>query len=355
MRLPNKYETALIILTIFGAIIRFWSIGLQYTNFDEQFTQWWAHPTLSPWQIFWVSLTDDYTPPLHYLAVYLSQSLFGVTAESLRYPSAIAGILTIPVSYYIGKLYKDELFGVMCAAFICTLYPMVYYSNFGRAYAFGILFIGIAFYYFLRILDGDNSAAVWFGLTAPLALWSHLYTAIPIGLMGFYILYEIIKKNRYLWAAILLPVILCAPLTNLMMAGLFGRGSAISAYGAKPFDLFVIGPLDMYGYAALVFIPIIVYEVWKHKDDIRITLPFVITFVTVAITFSLLKVMAIVPHYLVYIPMLLIIPVVIPFYGAVKDINMEKYSVYVTMSIITIINFYQIGLLLTMQRLPAPM
>jgi 4-amino-4-deoxy-L-arabinose transferase-like glycosyltransferase len=337
---------ALLFLILIGAFIRFYAIGLQTMNFDEEFTIMFAHPTLSSWYIFLTALTSDYTPPLHYLAVHLSLLIFGVSAEALRYPSAVAGVLTIPVAYLIGNEYKDELFGLIGAGFITTLYPMVYYSDFGRAYAFGILFVGLASWFFFRILKGDTHADIWFALSALGALWSHLYTAIPIGLMVLYLLW-----NRKTYYGLLILIIGSAPLTNLMLGGLLGRGSAISVYGATYIQYFTITPFDLYGHAAIAFIPIIIYAVWKWRKDQTVQLFAAISLITLGITLSLLKVMAIVPHYLVYIPILLLIPTVLPFYGTVKKGLEGYFPLYVIMTLITVLNLTQIWLFITIQRL----
>ena len=337
---------ALLFLIILGAFIRFYAIGLQRMNYDEEFTIMFAHPTLSSWYIFLTALTSDYTPPLHYLFVHLSLIIFGVSADALRYPSAIAGVLTIPAVYLFGREYKDELFGLLSAGFITTLYPMVYYSDFGRAYAFAILFIALSSWFFLRILKGDTHSDIWFALCALGALWSHLYTAIPIGLMVLWLLW-----NRKTYYGLLILIIGCAPLTNLMMGGLFGRGSAISAYGATHIQYFTITPFDLYGYAAVIIIPAIIWATWKYWKDMAVKIFAAISLLTLAVTFSLLKIMAIVPHYLTYIPVLLVIPTILPIYETVKKGQDGDFRLYVVMILVTILNLTQDYMFLIAQRI----
>lgn len=337
---------ALLFLIIIGAFFRFYAIGLQTMNFDEEFTIMFAHPTLSSWHIFLTALTSDYTPPLHYLAVHLSFLINGVTVEALRYPSAIAGVFTIPVAYLIGEEYRDELFGLLSAGFIATLYPMVYYSDFGRAYAFAILFVALSSWFFLRTIKGDTHSEVWFAISVLGALWSHLYTAIPLGFMIIYLIWK-----RQISYGLPVLVIGCAPLTNLMVGGLFGRGSAISAYGATYIQYFTITPFDLYGYTAVCLIPIIIYMAWIRWDDIPTRLFAAFSLGTLIVTFSLLKVMAIVPHYLTYIPVLLIIPTVYPFYKNCQKGLDGYFPLYVIMFIVVMLNLTQIWMFLTIQRL----
>jgi mannosyltransferase len=220
----------LIALILVGAIIRFWNIGFQHMTCDEEFTIGFAGVGITAGQIFIQSLSQDFTPPLYYLAAHFSMILFGETAEAIRYPSAIAGILLIPVMYSIGRGYKDELFGLMLAGSTTIFYNFIYYSRYGRSYSLALLFFSIAFYYFMRLLKGDKKSSIPFGIFALLCVWTHLYTAIPLGVMILYLLWE--QKVYYHGLAI--TVIGSLPLLNYFTLINSTRALANSGWTSLP-------------------------------------------------------------------------------------------------------------------------
>jgi len=62
---------------------------------------------------------------------------------------------------------------------------MIYFSQFARTYALTIFFFVIVLIYYIKMNNGntDKKTILLFGLMSGLCTWSHLYSAIPIGIM----------------------------------------------------------------------------------------------------------------------------------------------------------------------------
>ncbi|KHK00666.1 glycosyltransferase family 39 protein [Desulfovibrio sp. TomC] len=98
----------------------------------------------------------DSSPPLFHLLVHLSLALGGNSDVAVKAPSILAGTLTIPVVWLLGR----RLFGPRCAltaAAICafSLFP-VHYSREARPYALYLLCALTALYFLLQAMDRDR-------------------------------------------------------------------------------------------------------------------------------------------------------------------------------------------------------
>ena len=198
---------ALIFFIITGSILRIFNIGFQCLWTEEQYTLQMSR--LPAFDIISTSLTSDVNPPVFYLLSHLSMVFSGFVEIAIRYPSIITGILAIPAMYLLGKTMKDEITGLFCAGLTAYLFPLVYYSQFGRAYAASFLIFVITLILFIKIRRGDQQAhlPVFFGILAALNVWTHLYSIIPVSLL---ILDLIITKKEIKPAII--SGILCLPL-----------------------------------------------------------------------------------------------------------------------------------------------
>lgn len=344
----KKSELTLIFFIIISCIIRFWNIGFQVTNYDEEFTMNIARPTISVLEVFITTLTYDYTPPLYYLCANISMFLFGANPSAIRYPSAIFGILFIPVVYYIGKEYKDELFGLIMAGFSTICYNLIFYSRYGRCYSMGLLFFSITFYFYMKILKGDKKAELGFSVFALLSLWTHLYSVIPIGIMILYLLYE-----RKMFNKLLITIIGSLPLlnyVNLMLTTRLAVEKGTNDFGLRPLELITITPLEMFTYSSFVIFPIIFWSIWKYKEDKLIKFIFVTSLLTWVSLFVISFITPVVSHYIIFLFPMLLLPLVLPFYNAIKKDDGYYFIYGLIVMVIIILEIVQIVALNTIQR-----
>ena len=345
MPIDLRQKVILVSLIVTGAILRFWNIGYQTMNWDEEWTIKFAGTGITAAQLFIKSLSTDCNPPLYYLAAHFSMLLFGETATAIRTPSAIAGILLIPVMYFIGREYKDELFGLMMAAITTVFYNFIFYSKYGRAYSIALLFFSVAFYYFMRLLKGDKKSSIPFGIFALLSVWTHLYTVIPLGIMILLLLYE---KKVYLYG-IAITIIGSLPLLNYLFLITATRDVSQASFGETPMAVILYTPLDIFAYSAFILFPIIVWSCWKYRDDNLIRAISIISLGTWISMIVLAVRTPIILHYSIFCVPLLLLAFVLPFYGALKA-KETYFHHYVVAMVIVILESVQILALATIQR-----
>jgi 4-amino-4-deoxy-L-arabinose transferase-like glycosyltransferase len=343
----SKIEWAVVALTLFGLFIRLWNIGFQNMNYDEEFTINFARPALSFFQLIVTALTVDYTPPPYYIFAHLSMQLFGMTAEAIRIPSAIVGALLIPAMYYLGKEYRDDLFGLLMAGYTVIFYNFFFYSRFGRSYSLCLLFFTLAFLYFMRTLKSDKRSGILFGIFALCSIWSHLYSSIPIGIMILYLLLE-----RKAFAGIGIAVVGCIPLLNFVPLIISARNVANPGtnFGYTPFQLIYFTPTEIFGYSAFLTVPIILWVLWIRRPDPILKRIAVISVGSFASMLVLSTITPVMMHYILFVVPILFIPLILPFYDAIKErkvafIHLCTIMVILLLEIVQVValNIYQRG------------
>lgn len=180
----SRYALALLVLTIIGAVLRFFNLGFNSLWLDEASTYTFASMSIPG---IWEATTGgEFNPPLFYWIEHLMLT-FGNNEVILRFVPALLGILTIPLVYWAGKEFMDRNVGIIAAA-ACTFSPfLILYSQEARAYSMGLFLIAFAMVFFLKALK-TNKTAHWvlFGVLSALAFWAHFYTLVITGALVLY-------------------------------------------------------------------------------------------------------------------------------------------------------------------------
>jgi mannosyltransferase len=218
----------LVPITLLGAALRLFRLGAQSLWLDESLSLVFASVPLRT--SIEAIRADGVHPPLYYLVLRLFLYM-GQSEEIARLPSAIFGILTIPLVYEIGQMCFDQKVGLV-SALLLSLSPFhVWFSQDARMYAVAAFLSLISIYFFLRLLQGNNWRQ-WVGFVVCTALgyYTHYFTFF-ITLAGFaYLLitfrthYKLFRKWALAQVVAFLPLIpwLVAIFTRAM--GSFGIG-----------------------------------------------------------------------------------------------------------------------------------
>lgn len=349
MKYPTKTEILLLFFIAVGIVLRLWNIGFQHTNWDEQFTLQFARPDLGAAGLIIQALSTDFTPPLYYLFAQFSMSIFGQTAEAIRYPSAVAGVLLIPAMYLIGKQYRDELLGILMAGFITIFYNAVFYSKYGRAYSFELLFFAMAFYFFMQVVAGQRDKRFWFALFCILTLWTHLFAIFPIGVMVLYLLWnEKFDLKHMDWLVAIVAG--CLPLLTYVRLVLFERQlTQWTNFGAPIHEILFLIPLDIFTYSVFITFPIVVWVLWKGRNDPVFSVIIMASVATYISMIGLSFKTQIILHYALPLIIMLLLPFTMPFYLALKESKVSFHHL-VTAMIIIILELVQVSALISIQR-----
>jgi len=167
-------------LTALGAVLRFATLELQAYHHDEIVT---ASRLLRT--TFWHAMDavgfSESAPPLYYALAWLWTQVAGTGEVGLRSLSALAGVLTIPVAYFIGRELRGCRTGVLAAALVAVNPMLLWYSQEARAYALLGLFCALSLLFCVRALQGGGRRDfTWWGVFSALALATHYFAVFPL-------------------------------------------------------------------------------------------------------------------------------------------------------------------------------
>jgi mannosyltransferase len=172
-------------ITALGAALRFSTLGLQSFWYDESFTAWLVHA--SPSKMLAAISSHETTPPTYYLLLWGWARLFSDTEIGLRSLPALAGTLTVPITYLIGfASTRSQRTGLLAAALVATNPLLIWYSQEARPYALLSFTTALSLLFFILALKQPTRAhfAAW-AVCSALALCVHYFA-------GFFIAAECI-------------------------------------------------------------------------------------------------------------------------------------------------------------------
>jgi uncharacterized membrane protein len=206
-------------LTLLAAVLRFATLDLQSFWYDEAFTPVHVlHASLGA-TLHGIVKTEN-TPPLWYVLIWVWSRIFGAGVVALRFPSALAGVATVPVAWEIGR----ELAGrarasrrvaIVCAALVAVNPLFVWYSQEARAYGLYVFLSALALLYLLRADRAPTRGNLaGFALAAALALATFYFEAFLLIPMAVWLL-----RDRARWRTTL-PAVAVPALTGLALVPL---------------------------------------------------------------------------------------------------------------------------------------
>jgi mannosyltransferase len=247
-------------IMVVGIALRIYQLGFQPIACDELYTL--DISRMGFIEGFLYVMVNDTNPPLYYLFTHLFY-------PGIRYASVLFGILTIPVIYFLGKEYRDIQMGLLSAGIVAILYPMIYYSQYARAYAMMTFVMILFFIQFLRIRHNKNAPSSDYyllGIVAAIALWTHLYAIFPI-LVTFLILSTTTARTNALKAS--LPVIISlVALIPLFLSTIETRKEEYGNFPGIPAqDLLYFIPIEFFNIGIFVIVPLILLGLYFTKTD----------------------------------------------------------------------------------------
>ena len=163
-------------LVVLGATIRIIVAG-QDLFADELATYWVISAHDLPGVVQTVSTTAEITPPLGFMASWLTSQI-DLVPELIRLPALLAGIATIPLVYLVGCRTVGRSAALLAAALAAVSPFMIFYSAEARGYGLLMAFILLSTLSLLLAID-EGRRRWWFayGLFVLLAAYTH-YTSI---------------------------------------------------------------------------------------------------------------------------------------------------------------------------------
>ena len=166
----------------------------------------------------------------------------GITFFSLKLGTALAGLLTLPYIYLLGKEYASKRVGALAVAFIGIAYWANVISRLGLRFPFYPLFVAPALFYMLRGLRRQSrNDFIWAGLALGIGL--HGYTSfriVPILLVIGYVLFILHRQTGQARRTALIGLMVITVVSLVVFIPLL-------RYGINHPDLFVYRTLTRVG------------------------------------------------------------------------------------------------------------
>lgn len=186
---PRSAWLALAALTLLGAALRFYALGKDSFWMDELIRV--TESRMSSFAALRAFLRGDVHPPGYILLLTAVTRCTGGSEGDYRLPSAIAGVLVIPIVFLLGQRLYSHREGLAAAAFTAVLWCPVNYSQEAAPYMILVALTAGATCLWLPLMDELRATGrVRFGLAAgyavcaSLAYYTHFFGILFFGLQA---------------------------------------------------------------------------------------------------------------------------------------------------------------------------
>lgn len=233
-KLIIKKRILLLFLSIFiiGSILRLWQLGATPLSltWDEVALGYNAYSIFEtgkdefgkPFPVVMRSF-DDYKPAFYTYLIIPTYKIFGLNEFSVRFPSAVIGILTLVSVYYlIKKLFKREDIALL-TMFLMAISPWhIQFSRVGFESNVGLglnIFAATFFLYGLRRYWMIILAALFAGLSVHTYQSDRVFTPLFVLGMAIIFLKPLLQvPKKYIITAVLVGLIVVAPLVIYILS-----------------------------------------------------------------------------------------------------------------------------------------
>jgi 4-amino-4-deoxy-L-arabinose transferase-like glycosyltransferase len=230
-------------ITALAAFLRAYSVGAPSLWLDEALSVDIAHLS---WSTLWVS-AYDVIPPLYYSLVKLALFL-GESEAIIRLPGVIAGTLTIPVMYGIGRLTFGPKAGIAAALVLAVSNVHVDFSQDARMYGVLVLGLSLATLGALGVARVQATAVrprlranrrfllslLAYGVGVLIALYTHNIAVFYVAILQIYAVWIWYRQHGRAWGFLIAWVLANGALLLLWLPWLFAVFKFLT--GPSPFD-----------------------------------------------------------------------------------------------------------------------
>lgn len=337
--LPDKiYLIALAIITIIGCFLRFYNLGYNSIWLDEASTVTFI--TAGSFVDIWNFIaTIEPTPPLFLWLEYI-MLVFGNNEFILRFIPALFSTLTIPVMYFVGKEFLDRNVGIISATAFAISPFLILYAQEARAYSVLLFFISLMMLCYFKAMN-RNEFRYWilFGITGSLAFWTHYYSSIIIAAIIIFTL--VMYKLKYLKELITSSAIIgitAIPLAVVSLPMLLERQSiGASSWGLQGINVILDTLIQFTGFNIILSFIILslficgIIILYLNNEGLErgksLFLLWILGF-TFTVSIYLSSKMPIVPRYLIFLNIFIILGVAVSYRFFYKITN-NKNTIFV--------------------------
>ncbi len=231
---------ALTIVLVLGAALRGLRLhDLGDFDFDEVASVWYARSV--PLDIISAIAQAPFEhPPLYYVALHFWVSWFGEQEPLVRWLSVPFGVLLIPATYQLARMYLRPWPAVFAAGVVAVSPLLIFFSREARMYAAAALFGTLALWLFERAMRrGRSTDWLWLALTILVGAYVDYTAALAVVAMNLSLPWRFGRQRRRVLAFVALEAAcLAAALPWILLAR--GVQDSLPAFGTGGLGLDVI-------------------------------------------------------------------------------------------------------------------
>lgn len=221
----------LLAVVVLGAALR--SLRLQQLgdfDFDEVAAVWYARSL--PLDIIAAIAEAPFEhPPLYYVALHFWSTWFGEQEPIVRWLSVPFGVLLIPATYQLARMYLRPWPSVLAAGVIAVSPMLIFFSREARMYAAAALFGTLALWLFERAMRrGRPRDWLWLALTIVVGAYVDYTAALAVVAMNLSLPWRVREQRRRVYVFVALELTcLAAALPWVLLAR--GIQDSLPAFG----------------------------------------------------------------------------------------------------------------------------
>ncbi len=225
-------------ILVCGAILRLYGLDTESLWADEGITVRTVSDSFAAMQQI---LAKAIHPPLHYLILHPLTHVFGNSEFVVRLPSALFGIVSIFMTYRLGKRLFNAPTGLTAAGLVALSYFQIRYSQEARNYALLNMLALFSFDYFVQLLNKPSRKnTAGYLIASVLLLYTHFYGLFAIFSQNLYMLIRTcvlgkqVRPSLSHWIGLqCVTALLFAPWISVLMHHVISRQSG-GAWQARP-------------------------------------------------------------------------------------------------------------------------
>jgi mannosyltransferase len=166
-------------LMLIGGALRLYDLGKQSLWVDEGYTAYLVRLTPVGYIDNVLHTVRNILPPLYFALMHYWTALVGSTEVTLRLPSAVFGVLAVPMLYLLVARLFDVTTAMLSAAVLTVSVFQLRYSQEARMYELLALLSLVSLYLLVRLLEERGAwQVVALAFTDTLIVYTHHYGAL---------------------------------------------------------------------------------------------------------------------------------------------------------------------------------
>jgi len=185
----------LAIILVLATVLRLYSLSEESLWLDECFTLDYGSKSIH-------SLVETLKNDVHPIGYYLPQQImihyFGSSEIHLRLLSVFFGVLSVYLTFLLGRRLFSWKEGLLAAFFVSISYTSILYSQEAKMYSMFAAFFLLSLFYFVKVLEKPSYLNLLiFSISAALLLHTHILgIAILVGYLVFYLTVYALNLRR---------------------------------------------------------------------------------------------------------------------------------------------------------------